>query len=286
MSPALPPHLPWLKPAEPFPPIGEAWSANDPAPGLLAVGGTLDVATLCDAYSHSIFPWFNEGQPILWWSTDPRMVLAPSSFKLHRSLAKTLRQFQHDARCEVRFDTAFKDVIQACASSPRGHLKSANKSDGSTDDALAEDDESAASGTWIVPEMISAYEALHLAGYAHSVETWIEGELVGGLYCVALGHAVFGESMFSRQTNASKIALAGLVAFCRAHEVKLIDCQQNTPHLASLGAESISRSNFASHVARACTQPALSWHFENVYWEKLLTASKGDANVGRHTPPK
>ncbi len=241
----------WLEPGEAFPPIDAAWGKTDPAPGLLAAGGALDVNSLLRAYSHGIFPWFSEGQPVLWWSTDPRMVLPSVDFRLHRSLAKTLHKFRNNPACELRFDTAFGEVIRSCADSPR---------DGSE----------IASGTWIVPDMVAAYEALHRAGFAHSIETWVEGRLVGGLYCVAIGHAVFGESMFSRETDASKIALAGLVAFCRVQGVRLIDCQQNTRHLASLGAREISRSSFATHVAQACLLPALSWRFENVYWNDLL----------------
>jgi leucyl/phenylalanyl-tRNA--protein transferase len=254
MPPASPTHLPRLEPAEAFPPIHEAWGIDDPAPGLLAAGGRLDVTTLCDAYSHGIFPWFSEGQPILWWSTDPRMVLPPSAFRLHRSLAKTLHKFRHDLTCDLRFDTAFGEVIRACAHSPRNGAR----------------------GTWIVPDMVAAYEDLHRAGFAHSIETWVQGKLVGGLYCVAIGHAVFGESMFSHQTDASKIALAGLVAFCKEHGVGLVDCQQNTPHLASLGAYEISRSSFAVHVAQACKLPSLPWQFENVYWNHLSAHAATD----------
>ena len=250
--PSPPPaQLPWLEPGETFPPIDAAWGIADPAPGLLATGGALDVNSLLQAYSHGIFPWFSEGQPILWWSTDPRMVLPPADFRLHRSLAKTLHKFISDPACELRFDTAFGEVIRACAHSPR---------DGST----------VTSGTWIVPDMVAAYEALHQVGFAHSIETWVHGRLVGGLYCVAIGHAVFGESMFSRETDASKIALAGLVAFCRVQGVDFIDCQQNTRHLASLGAREISRSRFATHLTQACALPDLPWHFETVYWNRLF----------------
>lgn len=251
-SPSPPPtQLPWLEPGETFPPIETAWGIADPAPGLLAAGGALDVNSLLQAYSHGIFPWFSEDQPILWWSTDPRMVLPPAKFRLHRSLAKTLHKFRNNPDCELRVDTVFGEVIRACAHSPR---------DGST----------ATSGTWIVPDIVAAYEALHHAGYAHSIETWVHGRLVGGLYCVAIGHAVFGESMFSHETDASKIALAGLVALCRVQGVGLIDCQQNTRHLASLGAHEISRNRFATHLTQACTLPALPWHFENVYWNCLF----------------
>ncbi|MFO1243665.1 MAG: leucyl/phenylalanyl-tRNA--protein transferase [Ramlibacter sp.] len=240
--------LPWLEPGEPFPDAERAWGPEAPAPGLLAAGGALDVATLQRAYSAGIFPWFSEGQPILWWSPDPRMVLHTAEFRLHRSLRKVLTRFATASGCEVRFDTAFEQVIRACSQSPRPGQ----------------------SGTWIVPAMVSAYCALHRAGLAHSVETWIDGELAGGLYCVGLGRAVFGESMFTRVPDASKIALAALVAFCRAQGVAMIDCQQNTRHLASLGAREVPRHSFVTHVAAAAVLPAPAWRFEPVYWNHLL----------------
>lgn len=243
-------NLPWLAPGDALPPPSEAWGPNDPVPGLLAAGGALDVPTLLDAYRHAIFPWFSDDQPILWWSPDPRMTLAPATFRLHRSLRKVLQAFRNDPRCEIRIDHGFDTVIRACSAAPR---------DGQ-------------SGTWIVPPMVEAYGALHRAGHAHSVETWIDGELVGGLYCVAIGRAVFGESMFARRTDASKIALAALVCLCRRHGVQLIDCQQNTAHLASLGASEMPRERFVAHVARAREEPAPSWRFEPVYWAELLPA--------------
>ncbi|MBC5767755.1 leucyl/phenylalanyl-tRNA--protein transferase [Ramlibacter albus] len=244
-------HLPWLHPGDPFPDASTAWDARQPAPGLLAAGGALDVDTLHRAYSCGIFPWFSEGQPILWWSTDPRMVLFTREFKLHRSLRKTLAKFAADPRCEIRIDSAFDEVIRACASSERPGQ----------------------SGTWIVPNMVRAYQAFHRAGYAHSVETWVEGRLVGGLYCVGIGRAVFGESMFTRQPDASKIALAALVALGRAQGVAMIDCQQNTRHLASLGAREIPRAEFVQHVAAAAALPPAQWRFDPVYWTQLLQPS-------------
>ena len=247
-------HLPQLAPGEPFPDVGKAWGPNSPACGLLAAGGRLDVPTLVRAYGSGIFPWFSEGQPILWWSTDPRMVLGVSEFKLRRSLKQALQRFRRDAGCEIRIDSAFEQVITACAQSLRGST-------------LAD-----APGTWIVPDMVEAYVALHRAGFAHSVETWVNGKLVGGLYCVALGRAVFGESMFSVQTDASKIALAALVCFCRAHQIRMIDCQQNTGHLASLGAEEMARSAFLAHVKISAAQLAPEWHFDDLYWQELLTS--------------
>jgi leucyl/phenylalanyl-tRNA--protein transferase len=242
--------LPWLSPGEPLPDPARAWRIDDPVPGLLAAGGALDVPTLLDAYGHAIFPWFSDDQPILWWSPDPRMTLAPAAFRLHRSLRKVLQAFRADARCEIRVDHDFGTVIRACSAAPR----------------------EGQSGTWIVPPMIEAYVALHRAGLAHSVETWIDGELAGGLYCVAIGRAVFGESMFARRTDASKIALAALVCFCRRHGIELIDCQQNTAHLASLGAQEMPRERFVAHVARVRGEQAPRWRFEPVYWSELLPA--------------
>lgn len=242
--------LPWLEPGDPLPDPASAWGDADPVPGLLAAGGTLDVRTLRQAYSHCIFPWFSEGQPILWWSPDPRMVLTVADFKVHRSLRKTLTHFAATARCEIRVDQNFERVITACSASPRAGQ----------------------SGTWIVPQMVDAYLALHAAGHAHSIETWIDGELVGGLYCVAIGRAVFGESMFSRQPDASKIALAALVCICRRAGVTMIDCQQNTAHLASLGAREMPRERFVAHVAEARELGDPAWYFGPVYWTELLSA--------------
>ncbi|GAC1528896.1 MAG: leucyl/phenylalanyl-tRNA--protein transferase [Ramlibacter sp.] len=247
--------LPWLDPGDPFPAVSSAWGPDQPAPGLLAAGGALDVATLERAYGAGVFPWFSEGQPILWWSTDPRMVLFTAEWRLHRSLRKTLQKFIADTRCEIRIDTAFSRVIRACATSPR---------EGQT-------------GTWIVPQMVRAYEGFHAAGRAHSVETWIDGELAGGLYCVNLGGAVFGESMFTRVPDASKIALAALVAFCRAHGIDCIDCQQNTRHLASLGVREIPRSNFVVAVAQRVQLQSPRWEFAPVYWRELQQLHKPHA---------
>ena len=242
--------LPWLAPGDPFPDPSNAWSEADPVPGLLAAGGTLDVEQLLDAYSQAIFPWFSDGQPILWWSPDPRMVLEVSQFRVHRSFRKTLAKFARQTGCEIRVDHSFGKVIGACSRMPRAGQ----------------------SGTWIVPDMLRAYRALHAAGHAHSVETWIDGELAGGLYFVAIGKAVFGESMFALRPDASKIALAALVALCRRSGIAMIDCQQNTQHLASFGAHEISREAFASHVGAARNLIAPEWKFESVYWNELLPA--------------
>lgn len=204
--------------------------------------------TLLQAYTQGIFPWFSAGQPILWWSPDPRMVLDVANFRLHRSLRKTLERFRADPRCDIRIDSAFGEVIRACAASPR----------------------EGQSGTWILPEMVQAYEALHAAGFAHSVETWVGGRLVAGLYGVAIGRAVFGESMFTRVSDGSKLALAALVAFCRHHGLRWIDCQQNTRHLASLGAAEMPRAEFVAHVARQSRLDGPAWRFDPVYWNELV----------------
>lgn len=239
--------LPWLAPGDPLPPVERAWGPHDPVPGLLAAGGSLTVETLVEAYSQTAFPWFSQGQPILWWSPEPRMVLRLRQFRLHRSLEKSIARFRRTAGARIRFDHAFEDVIRACAASRRAGQ----------------------SGSWIGPEMVAAYIALHRSGFAHSVETWIGGRLVAGLYCVAIGHALFGESMFTTVDDGSKIALAALVAFGLRHRIELIDCQQNTAHLASLGAREIARPDFVTQIARACLAPAPVWEFDSVYWNEL-----------------
>lgn len=244
----MPPQLPWLEPEDSLPNPSTAWGEDSPAPGLLAAGGALDTAHLLAAYAQGTFPWFGAGQPILWWAPNPRMVLEVAAFRLHRSLRKPLQRFRANPAREIRIDTDFGKVIRACASTPR---------DGQN-------------GTWIVPDMVAAYEALHAQGMAHSVETWVDGKLAGGLYCVAIGHAVFGESMFAHATDASKIALAALVCMCRRNSVTLIDCQQKTSHLASLGAREMPRAEFLQHVRRQCDRPPISWRFEPVYWNELL----------------
>ena len=237
-----------LAPGDPFPPVSQAWGPSSSAPGLLAVGGELDVRTLRAAYSATVFPWFSHGEPILWWSPDPRMVLQVDAFRLHRSLRKVIERFRISPACEIRFDTAFDDVMAACAASPRPGQD----------------------GTWIGPEMRRAYGELHRAGYAHSVETWVAGELVAGLYCVSIGRAVFGESMFTRVSDGSKLALSALVAWCRHHGLPLIDCQQNTAHLDFMGAREMPRAEFARAVAELAPQSGPIWKFDPVYWNALL----------------
>jgi len=183
------------------------------------------------------------------------MVLEISKFKLHPSLRKTIRKFSNSAHCEIKIDTVFERVINACAASPRHGQKS----------------------SWIVPEMIAAYCGLHKAGFAHSFETWINGELVGGLYCVVIGKSVFGESMFSQSTDSSKIALAALVSLCKKNDILQIDCQQNTTHLTTLGAGVISREKFHENIAAGIKQIGPVWTFDVRDWQTLL-----NKNVDRY----
>jgi leucyl/phenylalanyl-tRNA---protein transferase len=243
------PTLPWIDDVTPLPPTALALGADSGAPGLLAAGGSLSITRLREAYRQGVFPWFSDGQPVLWWAPDPRMVLHTAEFKLHRSLRKAVQKFLRTAGCEIRFDTAFARVIGACA----GTLRDGQR------------------GTWIVPAMQRAYTAWHRAGVAHSVETWIDGRLVGGLYGVNLGRMFFGESMFSHATDASKIALAALVAFCRAQGIEQIDCQQNTSHLASMGAREVPRAAFEAHLAQVVDAPAPHWAYDETHWQTLLS---------------
>lgn len=197
--------------------------------GLLAMGGDLSLPRLLAAYSNGIFPWYSDGQPLLWWSPDPRMVLFPEEFHRSRRLARTIRQ----GHFHIRADHAFTEVISACAHIPRRYE----------------------TGTWIVPEMITAYTALHEAGYAHSIEVWCGGTLAGGLYGVSIGKCFFGESMFSRRNDASKVAFHALAERCREWEFALIDCQFWTSHLESLGAREIPRHQYLAILERACEYP-------------------------------
>jgi leucyl/phenylalanyl-tRNA--protein transferase len=197
--------------------------------GLLAVGGDLSATRLLQAYRRGIFPWYSAGQPILWWSPAPRMVLRPAEFRVSRSLRRSIRRRGY----RVSIDQAFASVIRACA-----------------------EDRPGSPGTWLVPDMLAAYCALHAEGHAHSIEVWLEGALVGGLYGVAIGQMFFGESMFSRMNDASKVALALLSEVALAHPFRLIDCQVYTPHLASLGAREIPRDEFERILAEATKSSA------------------------------
>ena len=222
-----------------FPPVENALSEPN---GLLAVGGDLSPQRLLEAYNRGIFPWFNEGDPILWWSPDPRMVLFPNELKISRSLRKTLKKDHY----QIRTDCSFTQVMHACAAPRKGQA-----------------------GTWIHPKMVAAYTILHEMGLAHSIETWMDGVLVGGLYGVSLGKVFFGESMFSLVPDASKIALVHLVKQLQYWEYGLIDCQVKTGHLASLGAREISRVEFGQKLDTLIIgpNPGSKWHFDRVLIE-------------------
>ncbi|MGI4813907.1 MAG: leucyl/phenylalanyl-tRNA--protein transferase [Janthinobacterium lividum] len=232
--------IPWLSADDAFPPLECALGDETGAGGLLAASAGVSAKRLVTAYRSGIFPWYSEGQPVLWWSTDPRMILEPQAFKVSASLRKTLRAALRDARWEIRVDFDFETVMRACAGVPRAGQD----------------------GTWITEAMIAAYVALHRRALAHSVEAWYDDQLVGGLYCVAIGRMVFGESMFARRTDASKIALAALCGELRRAEVVMIDCQQSTGHLASLGGRSIARELFLSHVRHTVDEAPLPWRFD------------------------
>lgn len=221
--------IPFLGPGDPFPPVEQALDNPD---GLLAAGGSLTMKRLVEAYRLGIFPWFNEGDPILWWSPDPRTVLRPSEIHVSHSLRKRLKKGAHF----VTLDRAFTRVVDGCAAPRAGD-----------------------SGTWLSPAMRRAYGALHNAGLAHSVEVWMDGELAGGVYGVAIGRMFFGESMFARRTDASKI---GIVTFARQLErwgFPMIDCQLETAHLMSLGAEHVPRRKFVADITKLVKEPAPDW---------------------------
>jgi leucyl/phenylalanyl-tRNA--protein transferase len=251
--------IPWLNaPDEPLPDTRRALPPGSEAPGLLAAGGELTPQRLTEAYTHGVFPWYSAGQPVLWWSPDPRMVLLVDEFRLSRSLRKTVRRFAANPRCELRIDSAFRRVITACATAPR----------------------EGQDGTWIVPEMIDAYCAWHALGQVHSFETWIDGELTGGLYGVSFGRMFFGESMFANRTDASKIAFAALVCFCREHGVTMIDCQQHTRHLASMGARELPRAEFEARLARNLGAPGIAeWTYDLSQWRHLETGRPEDTGT-------
>jgi leucyl/phenylalanyl-tRNA---protein transferase len=240
--------VPWLGPDDPFPAVERALGAASGAPGLLAASADLLPARLIDAYRRGIFPWYSDGQPVLWWSPDPRMILRPDEFKLAPSLRKTLKRVLRDDAWEIRVDHDFATVMRACALAPRRGQR----------------------GTWITADVVEAYSSLHRAGDAHSIETWFEGARVGGLYGVSFGRMFFGESMFAEVTDASKIALAALVGHLRNHHVELIDCQQNTAHLASLGGREIARKAFIAHVRASVDAAPIPWRFDKTALEPVL----------------
>lgn len=223
----------WLRPGDPFPPVESALAHPN---GLLAASGDLAVDRLIDAYRRGIFPWYAEGEPVLWWCPDPRMVLFTDEFRVARSLRKKLRAVARSDAWRVTCDAAFETVMRACAAPRPGQ-----------------------DGTWITEAMVRAYVALHRRDLAHSIEVWRDDELVAGLYGVALGRMFYGESMFTRATDGSKIALAALVKLLQDEQVPVIDCQQNTEHLASLGAREIARADFCAQVAVATQRAPVDW---------------------------
>jgi leucyl/phenylalanyl-tRNA--protein transferase len=225
--------VPFLEPDEPFPPAEKAAARPN---GLVAAGADLSPARLLAAYRHGIFPWYSDGDPILWWSPDPRMVLATNGFRLHKSLAKRIRALARAGNAAIRVDQDFARVIAHCA--------------GARDYA---------DGTWIVPDIARAYTQLHALGLAHSVEVRRGDALVGGLYGVCIGRMFYGESMFTTEPDASKIALAALVHLCRQEQMPWIDCQQQTAHLAFMGAQPMLRHVFLRGVAQQVAQTPVDW---------------------------
>ncbi len=231
--------IPRLAPGEDFPPASRALPALSPFPGLLAAGGRLDAETLERAYRAGIFPWFNPGEPILWWSTDPRMVLQPQDLRVHRSLRQSARRWMRNLPSRLTLDADFPRVMRQCGAQRES------------------------TGTWISPSMLAAYTELHHRGMAHSFELWEGKTLRAGLYGVCIGRMFYGESMFTDVTDGSKILLMALCGFCLRNAIAMIDCQQQTAHLASLGATPIPRARFLEHVAQATARaPVTAWQYD------------------------
>lgn len=228
----------WVGPGDPLPDPSQAWVAPN---GLLAASAQLSAERLFEAYRHGIFPWYTDGQPVLWWSPDPRMVLYLDEFKASRSLRQTMRRARRDGHWRLSLDACFERTMRECALPREGRR-----------------------GTWITPDIVAAYAGLHRAGAAHSVEVWNDERLVGGLYGVSIGRMFFGESMFTRVPDASKLALAALVRLLRSSGFRMIDCQQDTRHLASLGARVIPRASFLQQVAELVRQPAPDWQASSI----------------------
>lgn len=227
---------------DPFPDPRDYPDPDSHVPGLIAVSERIYPGQLAQAYQLGIFPWYSDNQPVLWWSPDPRMVLKPDQFRCSHSLKKVLRHYIQDVHSELQVDSDFGSVVRACATNERKDQD----------------------GTWITYEIMEAYTALHEAGHAHSIAILEQDVLVGGLYCVSFGGMVFGESMFSRQTNASKIALAALCAWCKQNGVAMIDCQQETAHLSSMGASPLSREEFLDqlHISLKQSNIEIPWKFD------------------------
>jgi leucyl/phenylalanyl-tRNA---protein transferase len=225
--------VPWLEDLCDFPHSSTALTADDDADGLLCASASITAAHLQRSYPRGIYPWYNEGDPVLWWTPSQRAVLQTSNFKLHKSLRKTLLRWQASGRMQVRVDTAFTGVLSACANRP--------------------------AGTWMTAPLRQAYTDWHLGGAVHSVETWLDGALVGGFYGVGIGRMFFGESMFSHQTDTSKIALASFIPWFESQGGDLIDCQQDTAHLLSLGAHTVPRVQFENMIALRAQEKAPDW---------------------------
>jgi leucyl/phenylalanyl-tRNA--protein transferase len=239
--------VPWLATDEAFPVPNNAFNPDPEVPGLIAISEEISSEQLLRAYGQGIFPWYSDGQPILWWSPNPRMVLKPKNLKISKSFKKDIKNILVDRDWEIKVDENFHETILSCATQSR----------------YGQD------GTWITHAIMHAYGTLHEQGYAHSVELFHQGQRVGGLYCVNIGQMVFGESMFSKSVNASKIALASLCAWCIEQDIEMIDCQQETDHLTSLGGKAIPREEFLAHIKKQCSAKNQEWRFnKNVlsYW--------------------
>jgi leucyl/phenylalanyl-tRNA--protein transferase len=242
--------IPWLGITDAFPDPSSTVDPDPDVPGLFAVSEHIYPGQLSQAYQLGLFPWYSDRQPVLWWSPDPRMVLSPQQFIVSKSLHKTLRLFYQQPNTQIEVDQHFDTVLRACATVQRKNQD----------------------GTWITHEIIEAYTALYEAGHAHSIAVTKNGQLAGGLYCVNFGGMVYGESMFSHTDNASKIALAALCAWCYDRGVEIIDCQQETPHLHSLGARPIARAVFLQHIRKAIQQNQTvgPWSFDKAILQRWL----------------
>jgi len=241
--------IPWLGPNDPFPDPRSQPDPDPEVPGLLAVSERIYSGQLERAYRSGIFPWYSDHQPVLWWSPDPRMTLNPANLKISQSLRKTIRATLNDLSLTLRVDHDFSGAMRACATTER----------------------QGQDGTWITHEIMDAYTALHEQGHAHCITLEQNQKAIGGLYCVSFGGMVFGESMFSKVRDSSKLALAALCAWCYDHRVTLIDCQQETAHLRSLGAMPIGRSEFLQHVACVIHAPIQGeWVMDKFILERYL----------------
>ena len=241
--------IPWLGPNDPFPDPRSQPDPDPEVPGLLAVSERIYSGQLERAYRSGIFPWYSDHQPVLWWSPDPRMTLNPANLKISQSLRKTIRACLDDPSLTLRVDHDFSGVMRACATTER----------------------QGQDGTWITHEIMDAYTALHEQGHAHCITLEQNQQAIGGLYCVSFGGMVFGESMFSKVRDSSKLALAALCAWCYDHRVTLIDCQQETAHLRSLGAKPLPRNYFLQHLQQALSQKEpWPWNFDKTVLQKYL----------------